>query len=81
MSVSNEEIVDFLSDDLGVDTRDVRPDTRLFSSGIIDSFALVSLMTFLEKRCGFRINPIDVNLDNMDSVERIVAFAQRAESG
>lgn len=75
--ISSETIYGFLEDDLGIDTADIEPDTLLFSSGIIDSFALVTLMMFLETQGGFRINPSDVNLDNLDSIDRILGFAER----
>jgi len=71
----------FLEDDLGADLSEIENDTPLFSDGIIDSFALVNLMMFLETEGGFRINPADVNLDNLDNIDRIVAFAQRCQAG
>ena len=49
----------------------------LFSSGIVDSFTPITLMTFLESQCGFRIGPMEVTLDNFDSIERILRFAER----
>lgn len=70
----------FLEDDLGADLSEIENDTPLFSGGIIDSFALVNLMMFLETEGGFRINPADVNLDNLDTIDRIVAFAQRCQA-
>ena len=51
----------------------------LFSSGIVDSFAPITLLTFLESPWGFRIGPLEVNLDNFDSVERILQFAERKQ--
>ena len=36
-------------------------------------------MTFLESQCGFRIGPMEVTLDNVDSVERILQFAERKQ--
>ena len=59
----------------GVDTADIEGDTELFSSGLIDSFALVTLMTFIETEGSFRINPAEVNLENLDTIDRILAFA------
>jgi acyl carrier protein len=76
--ISTDMLLEFFEEDLGVDIDGIEPETRIFSSGIIDSFALVTLMTFLEKAGGFRINPADVNLDNMDSIARIVDYSQRA---
>ncbi|MBF0622081.1 MAG: acyl carrier protein [Magnetococcales bacterium] len=74
MSDIRNRILTFLDDELGMDLDEVQPDTLLFSSGMIDSFSLVTLMTFLEENFGFRISPDDVTLDNLDSVERIEGF-------
>lgn len=70
-------VIAFLEDELGIETDEIENDTALFSAGIVDSFALVNMMMFLETQGGFRINPVDVNLDNLDSVNRIVAFSER----
>jgi acyl carrier protein len=67
----------FLEDDLGVDIQDVDEYTPLFSSQLVDSFALVTLMMFLEREAGIRIAPADVNLDNMDTIGRMLAYAGR----
>lgn len=75
--IDRQNLIDFLEDDLGVDLDGVADDEPLFSSGIVDSFALVTLMMHLEKQGGFRINPADVTLDNLDSIERILAYCQR----
>ena len=53
-------IVEFLESELGVDLSDVTNADPLFSSGIVDSFALVTLMMHLEQQGGFRLNPADV---------------------
>jgi acyl carrier protein len=76
--LDNLRIRDFLEEEIGVDTSDILNDSPLFSSGVIDSFALVTLITWMEKEGRFRIHPADVNLDNMDSIERLLAYAARA---
>ena len=78
MSLNSDAILEFLSNELGIETDEIAPDTFLFSSGIIDSFGLVTLMTFLEGACKMRIKPTDVNLDNFDSVSRIMDYVQRS---
>src|SRR5690349_18517094 len=75
--ISEAKLLEFLGDDLGIDTSDITPDAPLFSTGVVDSFALVSLMTYIEAQGGFRLSPVDVNLDNFDSIGRIVAFCGR----
>ena len=67
-----------MQQELAVDTADIEVDTPLFSSGIIDSFALVDLIIFLEGQCDFRISAMDVNLDNMDTIKRMLDFTSRA---
>ena len=76
--VTKQDLMEFLKSELGVDTLDIDETTLLVSSGIIDSFSLVSLVTFLEKECSFRMSPGEVNLDNLDSIERILGFVSIA---
>lgn len=75
--IDSDSLLAFLEEDLGVDIDGVEADTPLFSSQLVDSFALVSLMMFLEKQSGIRIAPVDVNLDNMDTIARMLAYVER----
>lgn len=79
MSLSFEDFRQFLTE-LGVDSEDVKADTPLFSSGLIDSFSLVVLMTFIEKSGGVSISPADVTLENFDSIERVLQFIEQRKS-
>jgi len=80
MPVTYEALVRFMEDELAVDPADIAPDTLLFSRGLIDSFALVSLMTYLEQEADFMVDPTDVNLDNFDSLERILNYVSRVSA-
>ena len=77
MKLSKDDILEFLETDLGVDIGELDVDTPLFSSQLVDSFALVTLMMFLEREAGIRIAPADVNLDNMDSIGRMLVYVSR----
>ncbi len=77
-SVTYDELHNFLVEELGVDSGEIKRETLLFSSGLIDSFALVSLMAHIENETGFFIPPTDVKLENFDSIDRILAYLQRA---
>ncbi|MCB1333190.1 MAG: acyl carrier protein [Roseivivax sp.] len=68
----------FLEDDLGIEVSEITTSTPLFSHGILDSFSLVNLMMFLENEGGFRIKSIDVNLENLDTIDRILAYSERS---
>ena len=74
-------LVGLLETELGVDTSDVEGDTPLFSSGLIDSFSLVSLLTCIESKWGFKVAPMEVNLDNMDSLERMTTYVSSKTGG
>ena len=81
MSVSRETLLNFFEVDLGIDTAEIEDETKLVSAGIVDSFSLVSLMTFIESEGGFRISPAEVTFDNLDTISRILQFsARRAEA-
>ena len=75
MAVTKENLMRFLQEELTVKEADLASDAPLFSSGLIDSFSLVSLLSFLETEGGFMIDPVDVNLENFDTIESILAYA------
>ncbi len=75
MTLDKEILLQFFESKLAIDVSDIEEKTLLFSTGVVDSFSLVSLISFMESQCGFKMSPMDVNLDNLDSVERILAYA------
>ncbi|WP_303831739.1 acyl carrier protein [Asticcacaulis taihuensis] len=74
MSLTYENLRDFLVEELALDGEEITADTLLFSSGLVDSFALVTLMTYIENEGGVTIAPTDVKLENFDSILRILAY-------
>lgn len=59
------------------DDREVDVDTPLISGGIVDSFSMVSLKRFLEKKYSIQIPDADASPEAFDTVESIVALVQR----
>lgn len=51
--------------------------TSLFSSGLLDSFHLVELVSYIESEAGIKIKPMEVNLHNLDSIDQILDFVKR----
>ena len=74
MTFNREAVLTYLSDELGVDIEDINDDTLLFTDGYLDSFSVVDLVTYLESSANISISPSEVNLDNLDSVGRIITF-------
>ena len=58
--------------DLGVD--EINFDTPLISNGYVDSFAMVSLLVFLENKFKIRIPPAKATPEAFDSVNKIVGL-------
>jgi len=59
------------------DDREITETTRLISGGIVDSFSMVSLKRFLEKKYHIQIPDADATPDAFDTVESIVALVGR----
>jgi acyl carrier protein len=79
MSLTRDALIQYLVGHAHVDAGAIQDTTELFSSGLVDSFAMVDLLQFLEKHTGVRMGPEDISLDNLDSVQRILAFAASRE--
>ncbi len=78
MALGYDDLSQFLQDELAIPADEVDADTPLFSSGLVDSFSLVGLMTFIEIQAGITIAPGDVSLENFDSLGRILAYVRSA---
>ena len=59
------------------DERQITEDTRLISGGIVDSFSMVSLKRFLEKRYQIQIPDTCATPDAFDTVRGIVALVHQ----
>jgi acyl carrier protein len=68
-----DRLIGFIRGELGYDAP-LDADTSLFRSGLIDSFALVSLIAFVESECGFDVRPGEVTMANWDTVRSILAY-------
>lgn len=77
--LTRDRIRKLLEEDLGVNSELIRDDTPLFSSHLLSSFALITLVICLENEVGHLIDPADINMDNMDTVGRMVAFVGKCK--
>ncbi len=62
------------------DDIDVDADTALISSGIVDSFSMVSLKAFLETKYGIKIPDEDATPEAFDTVASIVKIVEKHRS-
>jgi len=59
------------------DDREVKEDTKLISGGIVDSFSMVSLKRFLERKYSIQIPDADASPEAFDTVNSIAALVAR----
>ena len=59
------------------DDRELNEDTPLISGGIVDSFSMVSLKRFLEKKNGIQIPDAEASPQAFDTVRSIAALVER----
>ena len=67
-------INEYLEED---DDQEIDLDTELISGGIVDSFSMVSLKRFLEKKYDIQIPDADASPEAFDSVNKISALVDR----
>ena len=59
------------------DEREITETTPLISGGIVDSFSMVSLLRFLEKKYSIHIPDAAATPDAFDTVQSIAALVRR----
>ncbi len=52
-------------------------DSGLFSGGLIDSLSVMELVGVVEKCIGCQIPPAQITLENFDTVNRILRYAEK----
>jgi len=67
-------INEYLEED---DDQEIDLDTELISGGIVDSFSMVSLKRFLEKKYSIQIPDADASPEAFDSVNKISDLVDR----
>lgn len=74
------EIRDVLETEFGLDTSDLHNDRALFSSGLLDSLNSLRLLLALSDKYDLSVSPLDVSLEDFDTIGQIVATVNRLRS-
>lgn len=68
-----EKIIEYIRDEYVEDeSMEVNVDTPLISSGIVDSFSMVSLKMYLEEEYSIRMTDDEASTEAFDNVGRII---------
>ena len=68
-------------DEEDLEDMDLDENTPLISSGIVDSFSMVSLKRFLEKKCEITIPDEEATTEAFDTVASILTLVERHKKG
>jgi acyl carrier protein len=58
----------------------IKPQDKLISSGLIDSFHLIDLAVFIEDTFGVRIDDTELNAETFDTLEQLVQIVESRRS-
>ncbi len=72
-----QRVTAWVAERTGLGADEIGEDSPLFSSGLLDSFELLELVTFLESLTGRHVGPMDINLANFDTIGRVSNFFGR----
>ena len=64
----------------GESADNLRDDTPLRSSGILDSLATLSLISFLEEQFNIEVEAHETDVDNFDRIGDIAAFVEQKQA-
>ncbi|MFW2332723.1 phosphopantetheine-binding protein [Ilumatobacter sp.] len=86
MSVSSSEVreglLDLINAEISVDPSiPVFGETDLLATGLVDSLGIVEVVAWMEDTIGVEIDPIDIVRTNFQTVDLMVAFAERLANG
>ncbi len=74
-------LCDIIAQESGLDAAEIAQAQGLMSTGLLDSFALVSVISFVEEYVGGEIPPADLTFANFDSVPAICIYVERFCAG
>jgi acyl carrier protein len=73
MNLISQDVINFLQNVLNVE-EPIDADTALFSTGLLDSVAMLNVIGFVEERAKIEVSAGDVTLENFDTPQRIAAY-------
>ncbi len=56
--------------------RRLLPDEPLISSGLIDSFSMINVATFVERTFGVHLADTELNADHFDTIKQLASLIQ-----
>ena len=78
--MTKDDLLRFICEDAGLDRAEIDETTPLFSSGLIDSFTVTSLIAYIEDETDTTIEQSQVTLENFDTVAGMMRFLESKDA-
>jgi acyl carrier protein len=65
----------------GESPANLKDDTPIRTSGVLDSMATLQVVSFVEERFGIEVEAREAGVENFDSINSIAAFIERKKNG
>lgn len=76
-----DDLLAFVNTHVNLDPSvEVVGDTDLLLTGLVDSVGVIEIVGWLQDEAGIEIDPMDVVLDNFQTVDAMTAFVGRLQS-
>ncbi len=79
-SEMHETILEYVIEEYAEEDDEVTFDTALISSGLVDSFSMVSLKVFLERKYDIKLPDDEATPEAFDTVNSIVELVKKFKS-
>lgn len=70
-----ERLLAFINAEVSVSPDPIVAETDLLLTGAVDSLGVVRVTQWLEDELEFEVDPVDVTLENFQTVSKMVAYA------
>jgi acyl carrier protein len=78
IKMMKEKLIDFIRHEfLSDDETELTEDTKLISSGLVDSFSLVSLQSFIAKEFGKKIPAPKITAESFDTIRQMLMIIEQ----
>lgn len=76
-----ERLIEMITAEVSLDpSEEITTETDLLLTGLVDSLGVVQIVGWIEDELGLDVDPLDVVLENFQTVGQMVAYIERRQA-
>ncbi len=79
MTTEIQILKNYIKEELGYDG-EIKPDTNLFETGILDSFSIIQVAVFIQEQFNIELDAEDLVRDNLSTLSHMVALIDKQKT-